>query len=80
MLSLIDFRKIHKNNLIKSQKFLKTCIKNNVNKFIFSSSASVYGNIHANNLKESKLKPSSMYGKSKLKLEKFLIDCVKNIK
>lgn len=70
-----------KNNFIKSQKFLKNCIKNNVNKFIFSSSASVYGNLHGNNLKETdKLKPSSVYGKSKLKLEKYFIDCSKKYK
>ena len=63
-----------KNNLTKSKKFIETCIKNNCRKIIFSSSAAVYGNLNKNNLKEhSILKPSSIYGKTKLKLEKFLI-------
>lgn len=63
-----------KNNIIKSKKFIETCIKNNCRKIIFSSSAAVYGNLNKNNLKEdSILKPSSIYGKTKLKLEKFLI-------
>jgi len=70
-----------KNNFIKSKNFIKNCIKNNFNKFIFSSSASVYGNINKKILKETdKLKPSSVYGKTKLKLEKYLIDCGKKYK
>ena len=70
-----------KNNLIKSKKFIKNCIKNNLNKFIFSSSASVYGNTDKDTLKETdRLKPSSVYGKSKLKLEKYLIECGKKYK
>ena len=57
-----------KNNLTKSKKFIETCIKNNCRKIIFSSSAAVYGNLNKNNLKEhSILKPSSIYGKTKLK-------------
>ena len=69
------------NNFNKSKNFIQNCIKNNFNKFIFSSSASVYGNINKKNLKETdRLKPSSVYGKSKLKLEKYLIECNKKYK
>ena len=64
-----------KNNKKKSKKFIETCIKNNCRKIIFSSSAAVYGNLNKNSLQEdSILKPTSIYGKTKLKLEKFLIE------
>ena len=47
-------------------------VKNNLNKIIFSSTAAVYGNSNqAIVVKNSKLKPMSMYAKSKLKFENF---------
>ena len=66
-----------KYNLINYEKgkiFLKTCFENNLNKFIFSSTASVYGNSKNKKVSEnSKLKPMNPYAKSKLKIENFLI-------
>ena len=61
-------------NYEKGKIFLNTCLKNNLNKVIFSSTASVYGNSKRKKVSEnSKLKPINPYAKSKLKIENFLI-------
>ncbi len=61
-------------NYEKGKIFLKTCFENNLNKVIFSSTASVYGNSKSKKVSEnSKLKPMNPYAKSKLKIENFLI-------
>jgi UDP-glucose 4-epimerase len=61
-------------NYLKTKIFLETCIKNNLNNIIFSSTASVYGNgnIKKNFSESSSLKPINPYAKSKLKVEKYL--------
>tara|TARA_B100000700_G_C15017071_1_gene843820 strand:- start:376 stop:1350 length:975 start_codon:yes stop_codon:yes gene_type:complete len=62
-------------NFKKAKIFLKTCIDNNLKTIIFSSTASIYGETSKKKYKEnSSKKPSNPYAKSKLKLEKFLID------
>lgn len=67
-------KKYEKYNFIKAKIFLLTCIRHNLNKVIFSSTASVYGNTGKNKISElNKLKPMNPYAKSKLKLEKFLV-------
>ena len=61
-------------NFEKSKIFFSLCIKNNLKKIIFSSSAGVYGNNNSGNLiEESELKPINPYAKSKYKIENFLI-------
>ena len=61
-------------NFEKSKIFFSLCIKNNLKKIIFSSSAGVYGNNNSNNLiEESELKPINPYAESKYKIENFLI-------
>ena len=61
-------------NYKKGKIFLKTCFENNLNKIIFSSTASVYGNSTSNKVSETtKLKPLNPYAKSKLKIENYLI-------
>lgn len=73
--SLKEPEKYNKYNYIKAKSFLKTCIKNNLKKIIFSSTASVYGNSENKKVSEKdKLNPLNPYAKSKLKLEKFIID------
>ena len=70
-------------NYKKAKIFLETCFKNDLNKVIFSSTASVYGNSHKDNFSENNsLKPLNPYAKSKLKLENYLIKKTKkyNIK
>ena len=59
-------------NYEKGKIFLNTCVKNNLNKIIFSSTASVYGNSKKKVSENSKLKPMNPYAKSKLKLENYL--------
>lgn len=67
--------KCHKNNFIKSKLFINKLDsqKINIKKFIFSSSAAVYGLSKNSKIKENyKPNPISIYGKSKYMLEIFL--------
>lgn len=67
-------KKYYDFNYTKGKIFIDNCIKNKVNKIIFSSTASVYGNSHKTKVSENdKLKPLNPYAKSKLKLEKYII-------
>tara|TARA_B100001248_G_scaffold260762_1_gene249908 strand:- start:907 stop:1881 length:975 start_codon:yes stop_codon:yes gene_type:complete len=66
-------RKYYLNNYHKAKIFFDFCIKNNLDKFIFSSTAGVYGNQNKKVNESDKLKPMSAYPKSKLKLERYLI-------
>ena len=75
--------KYYEFNYEKAKVFLNTCIKNDLKKIIFSSTASVYGNPKEDNVSENDpLNPLNPYAKSKLKLENFLIEISKkdNIK
>ena len=68
-------------NFEKSKIFFSSCIKNNLKKIIFSSSAGVYGNSNSNNLTEdSELKPINPYAESKYKIENYLIEISKKDK
>ena len=66
-------KKYYENNFTKGKIFIENCIDNNVNKFIYSSTAAVYGNKNTHVDEKDKLQPMSPYPKSKLKLERFLI-------
>ena len=60
-------------NFTKAKIFLKTCYENNLNKVIFSSTASVYGDpINEKVSEEDQLKPLNPYASSKLELENFI--------
>ena len=66
-------------NFEKSKIFFSSCIKNNLKKIIFSSSAGVYGNSNSNNLTEdSELKPINPYADSKYKIENFFAEGLPN--
>ena len=66
-------KKYLNNNFNNSIKLFNVCKKYSLNKIIFSSTAAVYGNSKSGYCSEkSKLKPMSMYAKSKLKFENFL--------
>ncbi len=69
-------KKYELNNYEKSKIFIDTCLENNLKKFIFSSTASVYGNLNKNiNIKETDItEPINPYASSKLKLEKYLLN------
>lgn len=62
------------NNFQATKNIVDAAIKYNVNKFIFSSTASVYGNNKRNiAFKENDIcKPISIYGKSKLDAENYI--------
>ncbi len=59
--------KYYLNNTIATEKLIKVCIKNRIDKFVFSSTCAVYGNQKKKVVSE-KLNcfPESHYGKSKL--------------
>jgi len=59
-------------NVEGTENLLKACVKSNVKNFIATSSASVYGNWQTTEIslnEESKTKPTSPYGESKLEME-----------
>lgn len=67
--------KYYKNNTENSLNLLSLCLKHSVNKFIFSSTAAVYGIPEDGICREdSVLKPINPYGNSKLMTEMMLKD------
>ena len=63
------------NNTVKSRALIEAAVKLGVNKFIFSSTAAVYGMVRDGPISEdSPLKPVSPYGSSKLMTEMMLAD------
>jgi UDP-glucose 4-epimerase len=74
--SIEDPIKYYLNNTINSVSLLKACIKYGIKKFIFSSTAAVYGIPEKVPLTEdAPLKPINPYGKSKMMIEEILADC-----
>ena len=67
------------NNVSYTVSLLKLSIKYKVKKFIFMSSAAVYGNLKEIN-DNSKTKPISYYGKTKLMAEKEIVKISRNQK
>jgi len=73
--SVADPYKYYHNNVSGSLSLLKTMIDNNCNKFIFSSSAAIFGNPEYIPIDEAHPKrPINPYGKSKLMVEEILKD------
>ena len=71
--SVKEPKKYHEFNFEKGKIFLNVCFKNGLNKIIFSSTASVYGNQNKEKVLESDpLNPLNPYATSKLKLEDFI--------
>ncbi len=67
------------NNYNKTKTFINFCLKYNLNKIIFSSTASVYGNKLRKIREKDKLAPANPYAFSKMKCEKFIINNSKKI-
>ena len=73
--SIIKPYKYYLNNSFSTMQLLRAMNESNVNKIIFSSSATVYGVRNKNGIKEtSNLETINPYGTSKLISEKFIID------
>ena len=82
--SIKDPEKYNLYNYEKAKIFFECCIKNGLNKIIFSSTAGVYGTTSKNKKisEEDKLNPLNPYASTKQKLENYLINSSqkKNIK
>ena len=73
--SILHPEKYNNYNFEKAKIFLDTCLENQLNKIIFSSTASVYGNTIKSNVSEDDtLNPLNPYAQSKLKFENYIID------
>lgn len=74
--SMRNPQKYIENNLTKSEIFLNTILKSGINKFIYSSSAAVYGNVEGQKLltENCRPKPINSYGQSKLDFEELLTE------
>ena len=64
-------KKYIKNNYLKSKIFINLCVKNNIKKFLFSSTAAVYGNKNKIVSENQKINNLSPYALSKYKVEQF---------
>lgn len=65
----------YSNNTVNSMNLIKMCIKHNVQNFIFSSTAAVYGELEEGFAKEDMpTNPINPYGQSKLMTENMLKD------
>jgi UDP-glucose 4-epimerase len=66
-------------NYEKAKIFIDTCLNNRLNRIIFSSTASVYGNTIKDDVSENDiLDPLNPYALSKLKFENYIVDKSKN--
>ena len=68
--------KYQENNFEKAKIFIDLCLENDLKKFIFSSTGSVYGNLNKNiNIKEDEVtNPINPYSESKLRFENYLLE------
>ena len=67
------------NNYSKTKIFIDNCLHHGLNRVIFSSTASVYGNSkHRMVTEEASISPLNPYALSKLKVEKYLVERSKN--
>ncbi|MFI4938704.1 MAG: UDP-glucose 4-epimerase GalE [Candidatus Berkiellales bacterium] len=73
--SIQDPLKYYETNVLGTLKLLQACLQNQVNHFIFSSTAAVYGGNTTHNIKESSTTlPLHAYGHSKLMAEQIIKD------
>ena len=73
--SVADPLTYYDNNTVKSRMLIEHAVRNKVDKFIFSSTAAVYGNVGNEPVTEANaLAPESPYGRSKLMTELMLAD------
>ena len=66
-------KRYYRNNVSATQSLLSACKNTSVKNFIFSSTAAVYKDKQKIVNETSKIKPKSVYGKTKVKAEKLII-------
>ena len=65
----------YKNNVDNSRGLIEVCVRENINKFVFASTAAVYGSGEDNKFNENATtNPVSPYGRSKLMIEWIIKD------
>lgn len=72
--SVIDPAETYQNNVANTLDLLHAAIEFGIDKFVFSSSSSVYGNVDNATKEDQPTNPQSPYGKSKLIIENMLED------
>ncbi|MBD1147865.1 UDP-glucose 4-epimerase GalE [Pelagibacterales bacterium SAG-MED31] len=79
--SVSNPKKYFENNTDNAISLFETCLENNLNNIIFSSTAAVYGNPKENKpISENELlKPLNPYGESKMRTENYLLKNKKKI-
>lgn len=76
--SIIDPLKYYTNNTVNTTNLINLCVKYDINKFIFSSTAAVYGLTENVPISEKSIKkPTTPYGMSKFICETILYDVAK---
>ncbi len=65
-------KKYFLNNVSKTEMFLKNVKDLNIKNFIYSSTCAVYGNINSKVTENTKVKPTNIYGLTKLKAEQLI--------
>ena len=65
-------KKYYKNNVKGTKNLLEACKKTSVRNFIFSSTAAIYKEGQYKVTENSKIKPKSVYGKTKIKAERLI--------
>ena len=69
----IKKKQYFQNNYKNTKHFIDLCKKKLVSNFIFMSSSNVYSDSNKTYFEKSKKKPKNIYGKTKLKIEKYLL-------
>lgn len=71
--SIEDPEKYHLNNVVGTQRLLKECVENGIERFVFSSSAAVYGSSESPITEDSQIgEIPNPYGRSKAMCEEIL--------
>ncbi len=74
--SVVDPMKYYLNNTVNTARLIESCVRSNVEMFVYSSTAAVYGNAEGSAFasEEDPPRPITPYGKSKLMGEEILAD------